>query len=262
MPSPFPGVDPFIEQQEWQDFHTTFNTVIREQIALRLDSRYLVRVERRVYVEPAELEEPPRWADVAVLLTDDDAASGTSAAVASSSNVATVECEIPMPLERRETYLVIREAATMKIITVIETLSPANKRSGSIGRRKYLRKRNTILETRTHLVELDLLRGGQRLPMNSLLPRGDFYAIISRGDRRPRATVFAWTLRDAVPTIPIPLKKGDPDVSLDLQAACSTVYDRARYDRSLKYASPLVPPLSPADADWMAALSLSRTSGR
>jgi hypothetical protein len=88
-----------------------------------------------------------------------------------------------------------------------------------------------------------LLRGGERLPLRGPVPPGDGYAIISRAGRRPNAEVYAWPLDHPLPTIPIPLKAADADVPLDLQAAFSTVYDRAAYDLSLDYRASLSPPL-------------------
>jgi hypothetical protein len=204
----FPGMDPFLESEEWEDFHTTFNTVVREVLAPRIEPRYLVRVERRVYV-------------------------------------------LPMPEEKRETYLVIRSRETREVVTVVESLSPGNKRRASDGRREYLRKREEVLQSPTHLVELDLLLGGERLPTITPLPWADYYAIVSLGEPRPRADVYGWTLQDPLPTIPIPLKKGDTDVPLDLQAVFTTVYDRARYDLSIDYAQPLDLPLPEADRQWL-----------
>jgi hypothetical protein len=155
-----------------------------------------------------------------------------------------------MPTERRETYLVVRERATREVVTVLETLSPANKRRGGVGRREYLEKREEVLQSPSHLVELDLLREGERLPTQSRLPTGDYYAIVSRRHRRPRAEAYAWTIRDPLPTIPVPLLRGDPDVPLDLQTVFATVYARARYDLSVDYTRPLDPPLTGADAAW------------
>ncbi len=257
MPSPFPGMDPFIESQEWEDFHTTFNTVIREWLSPRVEPDYLVRVERRVYVEhPADDTVTSRIADVAVVKAADHDSdeAGLQPEAATATAVAPVECELPMPQERRETYLVIREQATRAVITVIETLSPANKRLGGDGRREYLRKREEVLQSRSHLVELDLLRGGERMPTVDPLPPADYYAIVSRAERRPRAQVYAWTLRQPLPDLPIPLKKGDPDVIVPLQSIFTTVYDRARYHLSLDYTQPLDPPLAAADAEWLAEL--------
>jgi len=207
MPSPFPGMDPYIEDQEWDDFHASINVLMKELLGPILAPRYFVRVHRREYIEHAA----------------------------------------PMPEEHREAYLVIRECNSKEIITVIETLSPANKRAGADGQREYFRMRDQVLDSRSHLVELDLLRGGLRLPNTGGLPPGDDYAIVSRSRRRPRADVYTWGIRQPLPAIPVPLKEGDPDVSLDLQAAFTTVYDRSDYDMSIDYGAALDPPLSEAD---------------
>jgi hypothetical protein len=262
MPSPFPGVDPYIENQEWQDFHTRFNTVLSELLASRLEPRYVVRVERRVYVEhPTRSEGEVRWADVAVLSSSGATAMKPSTASGAAASVASpVECLLPMPEERREAYLVIRERETMEVVTVIETLSPANKQAGGDGREQYLAKRDLVLESRSHLVELDLLRGGLRLPTVSGLPPGDYYAIVSRRRRRPRAEVYAWGIRQPLPMIPVPLREGDEDVELELQTAFTTVYDRARYHLSIDYSAALEPPLTEADQSWARELLAARRS--
>jgi hypothetical protein len=103
-------------------------------------------------------------------------------------------------------------------------------------------------------VELDLLRSGIRLPTVTPLPAGDYYAMISRANRRPTAEVYAWTLRQPLPAIPVPLQQGDPDVMLELQSVFATVYDRARYDLSLNYQATLEPPLGAYDAEWVRGL--------
>ncbi len=250
MPSPFPGMDPFIEQQEWEDFHQRFNNLLADLLAPSVEPRYIARVERRVYVEsPPPNDLPARWADVAVMLVD-HGGGGLATAEATDLATATEECVLPMPVERRETYLVIRERETQEVITIIETLSPANKRAGT-GRREYLSKRETVLQSETHLIELDLLRGGLRLPTMTPQPRADYYAILSRSHLRPRATLMHWTLRDPLPTILVPLKREDPDVRLDLQAALTTVYDRARYNLSLNYRAEMTPPFDERDRAWI-----------
>jgi hypothetical protein len=242
-------MDPYIEAQEWEDFHTRYNTVAGEMLAPYLEPRYVVRVERRIYVEHVGDDVgQPRRADVALISTGKSSTGVPRAA--SAATVVPVECLLPMPIEHRETFLVIRERETLEVVTVVETLSPANKASGSAGRGLYLRKRDEILESKCHLVELDLLRGGLRLPVVGELPPGDYHAIVSRQQRRPRAEVYTWTVRVPLPTIPIPLKEDEADAALDLQRAFSTVYDRARYHLSIDYGRPLAPPLSDADEAW------------
>lgn len=257
MPSPFPGMDPYLEDQEWEDFHSTFNTVLREVLSPAMEPKYFVRVERRVYVEHGlESGDQVRWADVSVLWSGSDAPVAAST-TAQSTSLAPVECLLPSPQERRETYLVVRELPGLEIVTVIETLSPANKRASSDGRQQYLDKRDEILRSRTNLVEIDLLRGGKRLPLVGS-PAGDYFAIVSRGNRRPKADVYAWFLQQAMPEIPIPLKPGEPDVRVDLQQVFNTVYDRAKYQLSLNYGADLRPPLNQEESKWRERLQLPK----
>lgn len=256
MPSPFPGMDPYLEDQEWEDFHLTFNTVLREALAKEVRPRYAVRVERRIYVEHGlESDDQVRWPDVSLLWSGNEAPIAVKETAPASTSLAPVECLLPGPQERRETFLVIRDVPSLEIVTVIETLSPANKRASSDGRDQYLAKRQEILGSQTNLVEIDLLRAGKRLPVIGM-PAGDYFAIVSRGDRRPRTHVYAWTIRQVLPQIPIPLKPGELEVMVDLQRVFSTVYERAEYQLLLNYASPLRPPLSDADAAWRKELPI------
>ena len=242
-------MDPYLEDQEWPDFHHAAIEVIRELLTSNVGTHYIVRVERRVYLEHQTDEREPFYvADATVL--EKGVAAGSSPSASAEATIAPVECILPMPEEKREAFLYIRERKTMDVVTVLEVLSPGNKRPGSDGRSQYLDKREAVLKSQSHLVEIDLLRGGARLPTVGSLPPGDYYAIVSRRRKRPRAQVYPWTLRDRMPTILVPLKEEDPDVSLDVQAVLDTVYDRARYDLSIDYRAPLSPPLNDADADW------------
>ena len=250
MPSPFPGMDPFIEGLVWPDFHHEMIGALRHALTPRVRPRYVVRVEERVYVEhDLETLSNVIRPDLTVLERDEyrqDVSAGTATAVAVEPVVLTV----PVPQSETETFLTVRDRETMEVTTVIEVLSPGNKHPGSDGRREYLEKRESVLASRVHLVELDLLRGGQRLPTVEPLPLGDYYAFLCRANRRRRADVYAWPLRHPLPPIPIPLAKGDPDVTIDLQSVFAAVYDRAGYDYSLDYRRPVRPPLSDEEATW------------
>ncbi len=252
MPSPFPGMDPFIESQKWEDFHTDFIPAIRAALTPKLRPRYVVEVERRVYLESGPDRQPMTFvADAAVHASRPDRdwspeASG-GGGVAVVETVQPIVAMIPMPQEQREPRLLLRRAGDQQVITVIELLSPTNKKPAATGARIYEKKRMKILQTDVHLVELDLLRGGRRPPL-SPRPRGDYFAMVSRKQRRPSVEVYAWTLWHRLPTIPIPLDGDDPDVMLDLQAAFDTTYDRAGYDYSIRYDEPIAPPLSEPDA--------------
>ena len=130
-------------------------------------------------------------------------------------------------------------------------------------RQRLDNKRQQLLSSEANLVEIDLLRRGARLPVIGSLPPADYYAIVSREDRRPTAEIYAWTLRQRLPAIPIPLAGDDPDVLLDLQAIFNTRYDRAGYAYSLDYRLPIEPPLSETDAGWARELlEAAAPSGR
>jgi len=245
MPSPFPGMDPYLEAPAgWQEFHHLFVAGIQEALVPKVRPKYAVHIERYVYVVEAFGVASRIRPDVAVVET------GREGVIAERQTAATAVL-VPLPEleEVRHYFLEIREVETQKVITVIEMLSPFNKRPGK-GRDEYLARRNEILLSDVHLVELDLLRDGERLPMGKPLPPGQYYAIISRSYRRPIAEVYAWTVRQPLPTIPIPLRRGEEDVMLDLQGVLDAVYERAGYDYRLPYDRQPEPPLSDEDWEW------------
>ena len=258
MASPFPGMDPFIEGWEWEDFHHDLISVVREALVACVRPRYLVRAEKRVYLEHhPEAERERIQPDVTVLQGERQKGDMPAGAVGQEAGRQPVLLTLPMPEEQRETFLSIRIPESLEVVTVIEVLSPANKRPGADGRREYLTKREEVLRWRTHLVELDLLRGGERMPTVQPFPGGDFCVLVCRGNRRPKAEGYAWRLRDRMPTVPIPLAGKDPDVQLDLQKVFETVYDRSGYDYSLPYRAPVRPPLGDADAAWVQQVLLA-----
>ena len=248
MLSPFPGMDPFVQMHEWDDFHHEFVGQIHAELAPRLAPRYFVRVERRVYLEKSGPEDEPeakeqqRVPDVSVLKRSPEVALQ-----ATNGGTATIavprECIVPMGEEHREYYLLIRGTESHEVVTVLDLLSPTNKRAGADGRKIYLEKRQQILDGLSHFAEIDLLRGGQRLPLQTKIPLADdYYALVSRHNRRPRAEIYQWGLAERLPTIRIPLAKGDADVPLDLQSVFTATYDQARYDLSIDYKAHLIPP--------------------
>lgn len=258
MPSPFPGMDPFIESQAWEDFHTAAIGVIRESLTPNLHGRYTSWIERRVYIEHPDIEDPDdelRIADVAVVPGGSSGEMSPAGAVAS---LAPAIGQVAMPEQRREAYIVIRKGDTKEVVTIIELLSPANKRAGGNGEIEYRDKRESIFESHTHLLEIDLLRGGRRPPMRTPRPPGDYFAILSRGRRRPRAEIYSWPLMDELPIIPVPLAGDDPDVPLNLQDVLNTVYDRAGYDGMMDYTAQLVPVADDQTRQWIGGI-LERT---
>ncbi len=250
MPSPFPGMDPYLEAPAgWQEFHSRFINTISDFLVPKLRPRYAVHIERYVYLTALDAEATRLRPDVAVAQTLPEAPRTEGAVVTHTETTSAVLIPLPVVEEVRHYFLEIRELTTQKVVTVIEMLSPFNKCPGD-DRTEYLKRRNAILNSDAHLVELDLLREGERVPMGKPLPPADYYAIVSRSYRRPIAEVYSWTVRDPMPKIPIPLKRGDQDVLLDLQAVFTTVYDRAGYDYRLPYDREPDPPLKPEDREW------------
>jgi hypothetical protein len=231
-------------------------------LVAKLRPRYEVDVERRVYLERRNLEETARTfvADVAIAGSEGKTPMEglTGIAIATEAAIETNECVLPWPEEHREAYLVIRHPHASEVITVIELLSPTNKLRRANGRDLYLEKRMELLQTRTHLVELDLLRGGERMPFSNP-PDGDYFALISIAKRRPVAVVYGWPLAHRLPVIPIPLAKGDPDVDLDLQEVFNVVYDRAGYDYILDYDVDVSPTFSESEKTWATKLLPKKT---
>ncbi len=250
MPSPFPGMDPYLEAPAgWQDFHHSFVDEIRAALVPKLRPRYSVHIERYVYLTALDAEEARLRPDVTVAQVQTEPTKAEGAVATMTETATAILVPLPVIEEVRHYYLEIRELATQRVVTVIEMLSPFNKRLGE-GRTEYLKRRNAILQSDVHLIELDLLREGERVPMGKPLPSADYYAILSRFYRRPMAQVYFWTIRQKMPTIPVPLLRGEPDVPLDLQAVFTAVYERAGYDYRLPYDRDPEPPLRPEDERW------------
>jgi hypothetical protein len=254
MPSPFPGMDPFLESQRWRDFHTRFITILGEMLTPRVRPRYVVEVEEYVYLARKD-EDPDRFIepDLSIVDTGRDWVLAEQSSGGVALAVQPVVHTVPVPTRFRQAYLTIRNRDSQNVVTVIELLSPWNKTAGE-GRTEYLVKRNNVFHAPAHLVELDLLRGGQRLATREPLAPADYYVFVCRKERLPQVEVFGWTLQQPLPPIPIPLAGDDPDVVLDLQAAFTTTYDRAGYDYALDYRRPVEPRLEPAVADWARSL--------
>ncbi len=250
MASPFPGMDPYLEGQVWADFHTNCISEIQAVLVPQVRPRYVVRVEEHVYLEYVTDDAQPRVFRPDVVVAEAKASSDHAESVRGSVVTQPTEVLLPMEEELRHRHLEIRMRSTDELVTVIELLSPANKRLSSHGREDYLKKRDAVLRSPVHLVEIDLLRGGERLPMAGPLPTGDFYVIVSRAPRRPRGDARAIGLRQPLPTVAVPLGAGDDDALLDLRQVVTAVYDRAGYDYSVDYSSEPVPVLGNDDAAW------------
>jgi len=254
-------MDPFIEGRRWRDFHAGFIVGISEMLTAQARPRYVVEIDEYVYLAAeGEATDYAFRADDSVIESPAGAPAAKQSTGQMTGSMKPVVHTMPIPDRYRQTYLEIRKRGFESAVTVIELLSPVNKKPGD-GQKEYLAKRSNIFHTPAHLVELDLLRRGERLPTLEPLVPGDFYAFVCRTERLPKVDVYAWRLPQPMPTIPIPLADDDPDVLLDLQAAFNTSYDRAGYDYAINYSRPVDPPLDPAAAEWVRSRLAGRSDG-
>ena len=256
MPSPFPGMNPYFESYNFREFHSRFIGSMQDAINRLLPPGYRAKMESEVVIREPSADERRAWAKRADVSVEFSATGVTPATAASTGSAVTatnvVTATLPPP-EQEETrrWLTVESRDLGRVVTHIELLSPSNKRQDRVV---YVQKRGLLLRSEVNFVEIDLLRGGDRLPVEGV-PDRPFYALVSRPAERPRATVWSFDLRDRMPTIPIPLAGDDADVPLDLQAALDETYDRALYARDARlYAKPPEPPLSAEDAAWAADL--------
>jgi hypothetical protein len=258
MPSPFPGMDPYLEAPaSWTGVQSRLINDISELLVPQVKPTYLLDVESRVFV--LDEDDPARRLFVAeAALVETGRASPTRRSGKGPSPVTAVVLMLLDTVEVSEPRLVIRDARGGEVVTVIEVLSPTNKTLGSRGREEYLSKRRELLRSNVHLIEIDLLRAGARIPSADPLPPCDSMAHLSRVGMRPRGEVFAWTVRAPAPVIPVPLRSADADVMLDLGATLRRTYERGGHDAAIDYARPPEPPLRGEDAAWAAALLRER----
>lgn len=253
MPSPFPGMNPFLEQDDaWHDFHEKIIPAIAERLVVQVRPGYIVKIDEHVYVHELP-PEPRRYvgrADVFVSRPDEDATSrGPGVGLLS----APADVHLPAHDVEQLAFVEIRDRRARELITVIEVLSPSNKQSGS-SRDQYLATRQALLDIRANLVEIDLLRGGKPIPRLEGTDRDYAYSVlVSRVQDRPRAGFWPMHLRERLPIIPIPLRNPDDDARLDLQEILNHVYDTSGYEDYI-YSGLPDPPLEGEDRDWVASL--------
>jgi len=250
--APFPGMDPYLEQpQLWPDVHASLIAAIRDQLQQQIVPRYTAIITPYMAFESLEIT-PVRVAipDVAVLEHDWAARSPAAVAIAEAPLTMRAEMEIPTRYGRIE----VRTVADNVLVTAIELLSPANKRPGQAGADAYEKKRQELFKSSAHLLEIDLLRAGQRPRLSRPLPNAPYFVFLSRVQRRPEVATWPLSLRAAIPVVPVPLRAPDPDVPLDLTAAIRQIYRNARYDVQVDYRLPPPhPELSADDAAWLDA---------
>ncbi len=266
MKSPFPGMDPYLEQF-WPDVHARFILYACDQLEEQLPGNLIARVEERVVLET---EEDPHTVYPDVKITERPGRGSPGGAVASRASVIEPVIVESYGEPATETSLNIFEAGPkQRLITVLEILGLANKLAGE-GQRQYRQKQKELRHAGVSLVEVDLLRQGRRVfsvPLSIVPPqaRTTYQVCVRRGWLPQRFELYPVPLQSPLPAIRIPLRERDEDVRLDLQAVLEQAYRKGRYHLTIDYAQPPDPPLAGDDAKWartlVRAARKSRPSG-
>ncbi|MEW6496992.1 MAG: DUF4058 family protein [Cyanobacteriota bacterium] len=248
MPSPFPGMNPYLEHPTlWSGIHHRLITAIANDLAPKIRPKYIAAIEERVYEISGETSLLVGVPDVSVQRSS--ASTPPSNLAVAGSATQPMEVTIPIPEILTEGYLEIRSVETGEAITVIEVLSPKNKQS-VVGRLQYETKRQKVLASSTHLVEIDLLCQGKPMPMEEGI-ESHYRILVSCSETRPKAALYGFNLRDNIPQFPLPLSSEDTEAWVDLQGLLHEIYDQGAYDLRLDYSRAILPAVSEADAAWV-----------
>lgn len=261
MPSPFPGMDPFLENPyHWSEFHDRLIVTIADELVTQVRPKYRVKIYQRIY----QVNNINNNGNSSLLIGILDVTIKTNAKQEpktnqnNTSNVAVLEPQtktkaltvtLPLKEEIKQNYIEIIDLAKGKVVTALEILSPVNKRQGE-GRTKYLKKRANILNSSTHFVEIDLLRNYEKMPIENLKVYFDYQILVSKFEKRPQADLYGINLPDTLPIIPIPLSQEDGEAILNLQAIFNLIYERACYHYSIDYQQEIIPNLPEKYLSW------------
>lgn len=260
MPSPFPGMDPYLESH-WRDVHHRLITYASDAIQEALPADLRARVEERVVMEGQGGIGNPLFPDLRVIEGRPQGPGGLTVVTRSAETGALLVDAEREPLT--EGFIEIIDAGSgNRVVTIIEVLSPTNKLSGE-GRREYQRKQREIVQSDTNLVEIDLLRCGRHvvavpwdnIPMRHHTP---YVVCVRRAAARTKAEVYPIPLSAQLPNVKVPLRPGDADVPLELQALIELCYRKGRYEGDLNYRLDLDPPFTGPDAEWVVELLRSK----
>jgi len=259
MQSPFPGMDPYIESKRiWSDFHIDLAAEIRASLNTQVQPGYYATAVTYVaydVIEVAQSEPRSVSPDVSLWRTGRMPSIPGALAVIDPPQARSLA---PVEISVRLANVEVREAGTDTLVTAIEILSPINKRPGR-EREKYLRKRRELLRSEVHVMELDLLRAGERSPLQIPLPAAPYYVTLARADYRPYVDGWPIQLDARLPVLPVPLRAPDPDVPLDLGVIVQAVYERGGYATRIDYRQPTPPPpLEPTQQAWVEQLLTAR----
>ena len=253
MPSPFPGMNPYLENPDlWSGVHGRLIVAIANFLSPQLRPKYFVAIEERIYETIGDDRLLVDIPDVVVQRSQINTVPTSNISVATPTKQPKT-VKVPTSEVVKERYLEVRKVATKEAVTALEILSPKNKRTGE-GRKAYETKRNRVLKSATHLIEIDLLRTGEAMPILGNTIQSNYRILVSRSELRPQADLYDFNLKDIIPTFALPLQAFDNEPLIDLQALLNELYDQASYDLVIDYSQEPIPALSQSDAAWANAL--------
>jgi hypothetical protein len=241
-------MNPYFEQRGvWRGFHTNYLVRFQSALSPLLSPHYFVEIEESLYLDRVDDRQGLFAVADAAVATPTPTRRGRRGRVSTLGAPMTATIPVNQGVRHYRRWLTIRDSQRRRIVAVIELLSPSDKKAGP-DRERYLIKRDRILTSTAHLIELDFLRGGERMPIQGL-PDCAYYVLVSSRSERPRAGLWPLGLRDRLPEIPIPLGPEDSIPRIDLQPIVHQIHDQAGYGRRV-YANEPEPRLSPEDAEW------------
>ncbi|NMF86313.1 DUF4058 family protein [Nodosilinea sp. P-1105] len=252
MSNPFPGANPYLEQPDyWSDFHNQLVAEIARALIPQVLPNYRVVMDKWVYKVTDSTAIVVGRPDVAVQRRKTEASPSLTA---HQTATLPVQVRIPMPLDVEQAYLEVKDAATQEVITAIEVLSPANK-TGE-GRAKYDAKRQAILGSKTHLIEIDLLRAGQPLALEGETVQSHYKILVSRSQQRPIADLYPFNLADPMPSFPVPLRQGESEPIIQIQDLVNGLYEQLGYSYFIDYSQEPPPPWTTDEvAPWLGTVA-------
>jgi hypothetical protein len=250
MAYPFPGMNPYLEHPElWPGVHGRLIVAIADYLSPQLRPKYFVAIEERIYQTTGDDKLLVGIPDVIVQKSQTAINPKIPNIAVATPVVQPKTVTVPIPEIVKERYLEVRKVGTKEVVAVIEILSPKNKRLGE-GRNAYETKRQRVLGSSTHLVEIDLLRVGEPMLVFGYGTQNDYRILVSRAENRPQSDLYAFDLQDIIPSFLLPLQTGDSEPLVDLQSLLAGIYDRASYDLVIDYSKDAVPVLLETDAAW------------
>lgn len=242
-------MDPYLEDPElFSEFHGTMTYTVRNELNRLLPKGYVARLDRYLWVEDAATGSGLLLGAPDTYIHGPPLPSGGPPVNRPSSAPTT----IVFPMRRRRQgnrFIRVIDPKNRRVVTVVEILSPANKR-GSY-RRAYRRKRSEYVARGVNLVEIDLLRTGRRLPLGKPgPPASDYYVLVTHAEESPRGDYWPISVRDELPIVPVPLDPGVPVVQVALRLCLEQAYQDCRFDEEIDYTRPANPPLREPDATW------------